>query len=106
MFNFLMSQPQAADGSSTNSIFGFLPIILIFVFFYLFMILPQQKKQKKLREMIDNLAKGDKVMTTGGIIGQVIGSSEDIIVIKSGETKLEINKAFIAQKVEDSIKTN
>ena len=50
---------------------AFLPLILIFVVFYMLLIRPQQKKMKLHREMINNLKRGDKIITTGGIIGEI-----------------------------------
>ena len=50
---------------------AFLPLILIFVVFYVLLIRPQQKKVKQHREMISNLKRGDKIITTGGIIGVI-----------------------------------
>ena len=49
----------------------FIPLILIFVIFYFFLIRPQQKKVKEHKNMVDNLKRGDKVVTSGGIVGTV-----------------------------------
>ena len=55
-----------------SSGFGqFIPLILIFVIFYFFLIRPQQKKVKEHRNMVENLKKGDKVVTSGGITGTI-----------------------------------
>ena len=62
---------QSAGGSTEQQIFGFLPIILMFVVLYFLMIRPQMKKQKEHRAMIDALAKGDEVVTAGGLLGKV-----------------------------------
>ena len=53
------------------SIAQFIPLILIFVIFYFFLIRPQQRKAKEHKKMVDELKRGDKVITTGGIIGTV-----------------------------------
>jgi len=56
----------------SDSGFGqFIPLILIFVIFYFFLIRPQQKKAKEHKLMVENLKRGDKVVTTGGIVGTV-----------------------------------
>jgi preprotein translocase subunit YajC len=60
---------QAAGGSGTWG--SFLPLILIFVFFYLFLIRPQQKKAKEHQKSLNALKKGDKVITAGGIYGTI-----------------------------------
>ena len=56
---------------SSSGIAQFIPLILIFVFFYFFLIRPQQKKVKEHKLMVENLKRGDKVITSGGIIGTV-----------------------------------
>ena len=56
---------------SNSGIAQFIPLILIFVIFYFFLIRPQQKKVKEHKIMVENLKRGDKVITTGGIVGTV-----------------------------------
>ena len=56
---------------SDSGIAQFIPLILIFVIFYFFLIRPQQKKVKEHKQMVENLKKGDKVITSGGIVGTV-----------------------------------
>ena len=63
---YLMGQPAGAGGQ-TNPLVTFLPLILVFVVFYFFMIRPQMKKQKEMTSYRSSLKKGDKVITTGGI---------------------------------------
>jgi len=81
-----------------NPLVQFMPIILMFAIFYFLLIRPQQKKQKELQNMIANLKKGDKVVTTGGIIGVVSSIQEKYIVLNIGEsdTKIEVLKGAIA----------
>lgn len=98
MLQLLMAQP--AEGQSSNPIIGFLPFILLIVVFYFFIIRPQSKRQKEHQAMLESLQKGDRIITTGGIIGTVIGKYEDKIVIKVGDgVKLEIAKGFVSQKI-------
>ena len=77
---------QAAGGSLTSSLGGFVPIILIFGIMYFLMIRPQQKKMKDHRNMVEALRKGDQIVTQGGIIGKVTKVKED------GEVEVEIAK--------------
>jgi len=56
---------------SNSGIGQFIPLILIFVIFYFFLIRPQQKKAKEHKNMVENLKRGDKVITSGGVIGTV-----------------------------------
>src|SRR5262245_58740354 len=71
------------------------PMILIGVVFYLFMIRPQQKKQKEHMNLISGIKPGDKIVTTGGIIGVVLTVKEKSVTIRSTDTKLEITKSAI-----------
>ena len=93
-FIFAQSQPLQGGG-----ILSFLPFLLIMVILYFFMLRPQAKKQKEKQEMINNLNKGDKVITMGGIIGTVNGFKEKgkIITLKvDNNTTLTFNKSAIA----------
>ncbi|MDO8298064.1 preprotein translocase subunit YajC, partial [Lacisediminimonas sp.] len=60
---------QAAAGSVESSLTSFLPIILMFVVLYFLMIRPQMKRQKEQKAMMEALAKGDEIVTAGGILG-------------------------------------
>ena len=74
------------------SIAQFIPLILIFVIFYFFLIRPKQKKAKEHKKMVEELKRGDKVITSGGIIGTVerIIDNEKIEVEISDNVKVEI----------------
>lgn len=75
-------------------------ILATFAIFYFILIRPQQKKQKELQKMIEALKKGDRVMTTGGIFGSVVGFKDNILVLKIDEnTKIEILKSAVASVV-------
>jgi len=73
----------------------FIPLILIFVIFYFFLIRPQQKKVKEHKAMIENLKRGDKVVTSGGITGRVerLIDNETVEVEIAENVKVEIVKA-------------
>ena len=82
----------------------FIPLILIFVIFYFFLIRPQQKKVKDHKLMVDNLKRGDKVITSGGIVGTVerIIDAEKAEVLISDNVKVEIVKATGIQALVNS----
>ena len=73
----------------------FIPLILIFVIFYFFLIRPQQKKEKDHKIMVENLKRGDKVVTAGGIVGTVdrVIDNDKVEVSISDDVKVEIIKA-------------
>ena len=77
---------------SSSGIGQFIPLILIFVIFYFFLIRPQQKKVKEHKAMVENLKRGDKVITTGGIVGSVerIIDNEKVEVNISENVNVEI----------------
>jgi len=80
---------------SSSGIGQFIPLILIFVIFYFFLIRPQQKKVKEHKLMVESLKRGDKVITTGGIVGTVerIIDNEKVEVNISDNVKVEIVRA-------------
>ena len=73
----------------------FIPLILIFIIFYFFLIRPQQKKVKEHKLMVENLKRGDKVVTTGGIVGTIerIIDAEKAEILISDNVKVEVVKA-------------
>jgi len=70
----------------------FIPLILIFVIFYFFLIRPQQKKVKEHKLMVEGLKRGDKVVTSGGIVGTIdrVVDNEKVEVIISDDVKVEV----------------
>ena len=99
MFESIAYAAETVEGApQVNPLVQFMPIILMFVIFYFLLIRPQQKKQKELQAMIAGIKKGDKVVTTGGILGVVSSIQEDYVVLAVGgsETKIEVLKSAIA----------
>ena len=90
---------QAASGGS------FVPLVaigLIFVIFYVFIIGPQKKEQKKTQEMLAGVQKGDKIVTIGGIHGVITSVKENSIILKVDDNcKLEMNRSAIANVILD-----
>jgi preprotein translocase subunit YajC len=74
----------------------FLPLILMFVVMYFLMIRPQQKRQKEQRAMMDALAKGDEVVTVGGILGKVSKVNDSYVTVEVAPgTEVTVQKASI-----------
>ena len=76
---------------------------LMVLIFYFFMIRPQMKKQKELKNFRENLKAGDKVVTIGGIHGKILEVSDTTVLIQAEGTKLRFDKSAIAQSSEDQI---
>ena len=68
----------------------FLPMVLIFVVFYFMLIRPQRKKDKKVKEMLNNLKAGDRICTIGGIYGTITGIKDDTITLSVGKDNLSM----------------
>src|SRR5438874_4960326 len=89
MNTVLFQQQTQAPGS----IISFSPLIFILGIFYLIVFLPARRRQKKLQEMIDNLKTGDKVVTTGGIYGTIVGFKDDRIQLRIADNvKVELSR--------------
>ena len=96
-----MGQP-AAGAAPANPIMTFLPMILIIVVFYFFMIRPQMKKQKEITAFRNSLAKGDKVVTTGGIYGKIIELRDNYVLLQIDDNvKIRVDKAALVKDMSD-----
>ena len=79
------------------------PILLMFVLFYFLLIRPQQKRQKNVQQMQNNLSKGDKIVTIGGLHGIVDAVDEGKIVIKCGDgSRLTYDRNAVREVVEST----
>ncbi|WP_028509843.1 preprotein translocase subunit YajC [Ruminococcus sp. NK3A76] len=92
---------EAQASSTTQMLVTFLPLALIFVFFYLFILRPQRNQEKRDKAMRENLEIGDEVVTNGGIVGIVFQVKEDTVVIETGgdRSKIRVKKWAIAQNL-------
>ncbi len=90
----LLAQASAQSSPFANPLLVMLPIMAIF---YFLMILPQQRRQKKVAEMLRNLKTGDKVITNGGIYGTIAGLDDDSVQLRIAEqVKIKVSRAAIA----------
>ena len=88
-----------------SSLVQFLPIVLIFAVFYMLLIRPQQKRQRELQETISQLKAGDRVVTTGGIIGTITTIRDTSLLIRSADKSiLEISRSAVAGIQDDEKK--
>ena len=92
---------------SGSGIGQFIPLILIFVIFYFFLIRPQQKKAKEHKLMVENLKRGDKVITSGGIVGSIerVIDNDKVEVIISENVKVEVVKSTGIQALLNNTET-
>ena len=90
----LMSQPQ---GGNANPIMNFLPIILIVVVFYFFMIRPQMKKAKDQQKFREAIKKGDRIVTIGGFHVKIVEEADKTFIIEvEGGVKLKIERTAVS----------
>lgn len=84
-----------------ENIMSFLPFIAIFIVFYFFMIRPQMKRQKQEKNFINELKKGDKIVTKSGMHGKIIDFSEKLnaVVIETGAGKITFDKTSISSEL-------
>lgn len=96
-FISLLQQGQASQRGGGSLISVLIPFILVFVIFYLLIIMPSRKKQKKHQQMVEQLKPGDKIITSGGIYGTVMGVQKDRIELKiASNVKVDITKSAVA----------
>lgn len=102
MVNSLLLQAAPAAAPAAGGFGMLMPLVLIVGIMYLFMIRPQQKKQKETQKMLDALKKGDKVVTIGGIHGTIASVKENTVLVKVDDnTKIEFNRSAIATVVNE-----
>ena len=96
---YAMGAPPAGGGEP-SPIASLLPFALMFLVLYLLILRPQMKKQKQQQQMIDELEKGDQVVTSGGIHGLIQNIKDDIIVLKIAENvKIELSRSAVSRVV-------
>jgi len=99
---FAQAGNAGAPPGGAGLFISFIPFIFIFILFYFLLIMPQQKRAKKKKEMIDHLKKGDRVLTSGGIIGTVVALSNKVITLQVSEgTRIKFNRAYVEEMVEE-----
>lgn len=97
MIDIAYAQGGGVDAGSPLGMFvQFLPILLVFVIFYFLLIRPQTKRQRELRKMVENLKRGDRVLTSGGLYGEVMDLKEKSVVLKIADNvKAEFTKQSV-----------
>ena len=95
-------EETAMDAQRTRS-FQFLPFLLIFGIFYLLLIMPMRKRQKKHQELLGKLTKGDRVITTGGIFGTVVEVEDDVLTLRIADNvKIQVARSAVAGLAKDA----
>ena len=95
---YAQAAPAAAAGGTESSLMSLLPLVLMFVVLYFIMIRPQMKRQKEHKAMIESLAKGDEVITSGGMIGRITKLGESYMHIEvAGGVEVQVQRSAVVQ---------
>ena len=87
----------AAGGGAAGGLASFIPLILIFVVFYFLLIRPQQKQAKQHQAFLNDLKKGQKVITKGGILGEITGMTDGILTLEIADNiRIKVARDAIA----------
>ncbi len=97
LLNFFISDAMAqTGGGGQGSLIGLLPMLALFVIFYFLLIRPQQKRQKEHKNMVGGLAKGDEVVTMGGVLGKITAVDENFVTLQiSKDTEIKVQRMSI-----------
>lgn len=88
-----------------NALVNFLPLIVLFAIFYFLIIRPQQKQAKAHKDMLNSLDKGDKIVTNGGLIVEVVKVEEDFLKVRlNDDVVVKLDRNFVARKIDSQVK--
>ncbi len=103
---YAMGQASGGAQGQGNPIAAFAPLIIMFAIFYFLLIRPQQKKAKQHKELLNDLKRGDYILTSGGLYGRITAVSGDILTIDLGnDVEVKVGRSFIAGLAENPGKT-
>jgi len=98
-----MTPLYAAEAQQPGILASLMPLIILFAIFYFLVILPQQREAKKHKEMVESLKKGDKIVTNGGIIAEVVKNEEDFLKVKINDNvEVKLTKDAVARKLDEA----
>jgi preprotein translocase subunit YajC len=99
---YALGQGGAGQGG-TGGFSGFIPLILMFVIFYFLLIRPQQKKTKEHRQMISDLKKGDRIVTSGGIHGRITGLDDQTLTVEiADKVRVKVARSNVGGRLSSS----
>ena len=98
MINWAYAAAQGAQAPEASPMWSFVvPMIFMVVIFYFLLIRPQQKKAKEHKALLDNLKKGDRVISSGGIIGTIVNIDDQIVNVEiADKVRIEMGRPYIA----------
>lgn len=97
MLDFFINSAWAAPAQQQPSLAGFLPLIILFAVFYFLLIRPQLKQAKQHKKLVSELAKGDEIATSGGLLGKIKEVGDNFILVEiTRETEVKIQKNAVS----------
>ena len=97
---YALSPGGGAEGGA-GGFTGFIPLILMFVIFYFLLIRPQQKRSKEHRQMVSNLKKGDRIVTSGGIHGRITGLDDTTLTVEiADKVRVKVARGNVSTMVQ------
>lgn len=92
--NLLAASP---DGGTANPMATMMMMVGFIAIFYFLFFRPQRKQQQEHKTLVEGLKKGDEITTVGGIVGTIVHLTDDRLTIKTGDTRIEIERSKVAQ---------
>lgn len=103
---YAMGAGGTGTGGGSGGITAFIPLIIMFAIFYFLLIRPQQKRNKEHKELINNLRKGDRIISSGGLHGRVTGVSDTTLTVEiADKVRVKMARANVAGIVQGSGQT-
>jgi len=100
MFDVAYAQSGPGAGAPGGGFSMLIPLLLMFAVFYFLLIRPQQKKQRQHQDMLRGLKVGDRVMTSGGIVGTIVEGGDQFIKLEvADKVRLEVGRTFISGRI-------
>ena len=95
--DFFISNAYAQDAAASGGLMSFLPLIVIFAVFYFMLIRPQMKRSKEHKQLVTQLAKGDEVITNGGLLGRITDVSESFVTLELADNlQIKLQRQAVA----------
>ena len=82
----------------------FVPIVVMVLIFYVLVFVPQARQRKVHKAMVDSLSKGDQVVTMGGLVGEVMQVKDDVVMLRTGQAVVAVERARIARRTSGAVK--
>jgi preprotein translocase subunit YajC len=100
LLDFFIASAHAQDATPQGGLMSFLPLIIIFIIFYFLLIRPQMKRAKEHRKLVADLAVGDEVVTTGGLLGRISKVGESFLTVEVADNlQIKLQRHAVASVV-------